>query len=150
MSHHVAQVRWSRGDHPFTYDEYCRDHVWSFDSGITVAASASPVYLGGEHAVDPEEAFVASVSSCHMLTFLAIAARKLLVIDAYVDRAVGELAKNSSGRLAVTRIVLSPVIGWAGAVPDDGVLARMHELAHQECFIANSVTTEIVVGDPVS
>ena len=75
MSRHVAHVRWSRGDQPFTYDEYCRDHVWSFDSGITVAASASPVYLGGEHAVDPEEAFVASVSSCHMLTFLAIAAR---------------------------------------------------------------------------
>jgi organic hydroperoxide reductase OsmC/OhrA len=150
MSHHVARVRWSRGDHPFTYDEYCRDHVWSFDSGITVAASASPVYLGGEHAVDPEEAFVASVSSCHMLTFLAIAARKRLVIDAYVDRAVGELAENSSGRLAVTRIVLSPVIGWAGDAPDEGVLARMHELAHQDCFIANSVTTEIVVGDPVS
>ena len=150
MSHHLAHVRWSRGDHPFTYDEYCRDHVWSFDSGITVAASASPVYLGGEHAVDPEEAFVASVSSCHMLTFLAIAARKRLVIDAYADRAVGELAENSSGRLAVTRIVLSPVIGWAGDVPDDDVLARMHELAHQECFIANSVTTEIVVGDPVS
>ena len=85
-----------------------------------------------------------------MLTFLAIAARKRLVIDAYVDRAVGELAENSSGRLAVTRIVLSPVIGWAGDVPDEGVLARMHELAHQDCFIANSVTTEIVVGDPVS
>jgi organic hydroperoxide reductase OsmC/OhrA len=150
MSHHVADVRWSRGDHPFTYDEYSRDHSWTFDSGITVAASANPLYLGGEHAVDPEEAFVAAVSSCHMLTFLAIAARKRLVIDAYADHAVGEMAENSAGRVAVTRIVLSPSISWADGVPADDVVERMHHLAHDECFIANSVTTEIVVRDPVS
>jgi organic hydroperoxide reductase OsmC/OhrA len=150
MSHHVADVRWSRDDHRFTYDDYCRDHLWSFDSGITVTASASPVYRGGEHAVDPEEAFVAAVSSCHMLTFLSIAARKRLVIDAYADHAVGEMAENSAGRLAITRIVLSPSISWADGVPADDVVERMHHLAHQECFIANSVTTEIVVRDSLS
>ena len=114
-----------------------------------MTASASPVYRGGEHAVDPEEAFDAAVSSCHMLTFLSIAARKRLVIDAYADHAVGEMAENSAGRLAITRIVLSPS-SWADGVPADDVVERMHHLAHQECFIANSVTTEIVVRDPLS
>jgi len=146
MSHHVADLRWTRGAEPFTYDTYSRDHVWSFDSGISMTASASPVYLGSPSAVDPEEAFVAAVSSCHLLTFLAIAARKRLVVDAYADHAVGELAENSAGRLAVTRIVLTPRITWAEGSPPDDIVARMHHLAHEECFIANSVTTEIVVA----
>ena len=145
MSDHVAEVRWSRDGQAFTYDAYSRDHTWRFTSGIELAASASPVYLGSPSAVDPEEAFVASIASCHMLTFLAIAARKRLVVDAYADRAVGLLTPNAEGRLAITQVTLSPQITWGGPAPSSGVIERMHELSHQECFIANSVTTEITV-----
>ena len=146
MSDHVAEVMWSRDGQDFSYDTYSRDHAWRFDSGIELAASASPVYLGSPSAVDPEEAFVASIASCHMLTFLAIAARKRMVIDAYADRAVGLLVANAAGRLAITHVTLSPQIAWGGPTPSADVIERMHELSHQECFIANSVTTEITIA----
>ncbi|MFB6720252.1 OsmC family protein [Kribbella sp. NPDC056345] len=145
MSEHVVDVSWSRGEHEFTYDTYSRDHEWRFDGGITVPGSANPAYLGSPGPVDPEEAFVAAISSCHMLTFLAIAARKRLVVDSYDDHAVGVMAKNEAGRVAVTAVTLHPKIVWAGAEPAADVLDRLHHLAHQECFIANSVTTEITV-----
>ncbi|GAB3937676.1 OsmC family protein [Kribbella albertanoniae] len=145
MSEHVVDVSWSRGEHEFTYDTYSRDHEWRFDGGITVPGSANPAYLGSPGLVDPEEAFVAAISSCHMLTFLAIAARKRLVVDSYDDHAVGVMAKNEAGRVAVTAVALHPKIVWAGAEPAADVLDRLHHLAHQECFIANSVTTEITV-----
>jgi organic hydroperoxide reductase OsmC/OhrA len=145
MSEHVASVRWERGGLEFSYDTYSRDHVWRFESGIEVQASANPIYLGSGKAVDPEEAFVASIASCHMLTLLAIAARKRLVVESYADRAVGVMSKNEQGRLAVTSVALHPEIAWAGEAPADDVLARMHELAHQDCFIANSVRTTITV-----
>ena len=117
MSEHVVDVSWSRGEHEFTYDVYNRDHEWRFDGGITVPGSANPKYLGNPGPVDPEEAFVASLSSCHMLTFLAIAARKRLVVDAYDDHAVGVMAKNEAGRLAITQVTLNPkiVLGRPGA-----------------------------------
>jgi organic hydroperoxide reductase OsmC/OhrA len=111
-----------------------------------VPGSANPKYLGNPGPVDPEEAFVAALSSCHMLTFLAIAARKRLVVDAYDDHAVGVIAKNEAGRLAITQVTLNPKIVWGGPEPDAATLERMHHLAHQECFIANSVTTEITVA----
>ncbi|TDD48286.1 OsmC family peroxiredoxin [Kribbella antibiotica] len=145
MSEHVVDVSWSRGEHEFTYDTYSRDHEWRFDGGITVPGSANPAYLGSPGPVDPEEAFVAALSSCHMLTFLAIAARKRLVVDSYEDHAVGVMAKNAAGRVAVTEVTLSPKIVWGSAEPSAEVLDRLHHLAHQECFIANSVTTEITV-----
>ena len=145
MSEHVAPVQWKRGDVDFAYPSYSRDHRWVFESGIEVSASANPVYLGSADAVDPEQAFVAAIASCHMLTFLAIAARKRLVVDAYADRAVGVMSENADGRLAVTAVTLHPTISWAGGPPANDVLSRMHELAHQECFIANSVRTEISV-----
>ncbi len=145
MSDHLALVRWTRDGSDFAYDAYSRDHTWAFDSGIEVAASSSPTYLGSDHAVDPEEAFVASLASCHMLTFLAIASRKRLLVDAYVDRAVGVLTRNPDGRLAITEVTLSPRVTWHGAAPEPEVLERMHHLAHEECFIANSVTTEVTV-----
>ena len=145
MSEHVVDVSWSRGDHEFTYQTYNRDHEWRFDGGVTVPGSANPAYLGNPGPVDPEEAFVASLSSCHMLTFLAIAARKRIVVDSYDDHAVGVMAKNERGRIAVTHVTLHPKITFAGPTPDADVLERMHHLAHEECFIANSVTTEITV-----
>jgi organic hydroperoxide reductase OsmC/OhrA len=146
MSEHVVDVSWSRGEHEFTYQSYSRDHEWRFDGGVTVPGSANPAYLGTDSGtVDPEEAFVAALSSCHMLTFLAIAAKKRLVVDSYVDHAVGVMAKNEAGRMAVTRVTLHPEIVFAGEAPDEATLDRLHHLSHQECFIANSVTTEVVV-----
>jgi organic hydroperoxide reductase OsmC/OhrA len=145
LSEHVVDLSWSRGEFEFTYRTYSRDHTWTFDGGQTVKASANPVYLGSEGSVDPEEAFVAALSSCHMLTFLSIAAKKRFVVDAYDDHAVGVMAKNAEGRLAITEVTLSPRIAFAGDEPDAETLERMHHLSHQECFIANSVTTKITV-----
>src|SRR5262245_55521731 len=115
MSEHKATITWQRGDHEFTYDTYSRDHTWRFDGGVGVQGSAAPGYLGNEKHVDPEEAFVAAVASCHMLTFLAIAARKRLVVDRYEDEAVGHMEKNERGKLAITRVVLRPAIRFGGA-----------------------------------
>ena len=110
MSEHIVDVSWSRGEHEFSYPSYSRDHTWTFDGGETVKASANPAFLGSDAAVDPEEAFVAALSSCHMLTFLAIAAKKRLVVDSYDDHAVGVMAKNADGRLAITEVTLAPRI----------------------------------------
>ena len=146
MSEHVVDISWSRGANEFTYDTYDRDHEWRFDGGVTVPGSANPKYLGNPGPVDPEEAFVAAISSCHMLTFLAIAARKRLVVDAYGDHAVGVMAPGPTGRLAITQVTLHPTIVWNGPEPDAATIKRIHEVAHRECFIANSVTTEITVA----
>ncbi|MEV6282994.1 OsmC family protein [Kribbella sp. NPDC051770] len=146
MSEHVVDVSWSRGEHEFTYQTYNRDHEWRFDGGITVPGSANPAYLGNPGPVDPEEAFIASLSSCHMLTFLAIAAKKRLVVDSYDDHAVGVMAKNERGKIAITQVTLHPKIVFAGEQPDAATLERIHHRSHEECFIANSVTTEIIVA----
>ncbi|WP_407352932.1 OsmC family protein [Luteimonas sp. R10] len=146
MSEHRASIRWTRGDTPFEYQRYPRDHTWEFDSGQCIAASAAPGYLGSEQAVDPEEALVAALSSCHMLTLLAIAAKKGWTVDAYEDDAVGVLEKNDAGKLAVTRVTLRPRIAFAdGAAPDAGALERLHAQGHEHCFIANSVRTAVAV-----
>jgi organic hydroperoxide reductase OsmC/OhrA len=102
MSEHKVALKWARGDAEFSYQKYPRDHTWSFDGGYTVIATAAPAYLGNPAHVDPEEAFVASLSSCHMLTFLAIACKQKFVIDSYEDEAVGHLEKNIEGKLAIT------------------------------------------------
>ena len=145
MSEHLVDVSWSRGEHEFTHQTYSRDHEWRFDGGVTVPGSANPAYLGNPGPVDPEEAFVAALSSCHMLTFLAIAAKRRLVVDSYDDHAVGVMAKNERGRLAITQVTLHPKITFAGPTPDAEMLEWMHHRSHEECFIANSVTTEITV-----
>lgn len=146
MSQHTASIRWSRGERAFDYESYAREHTWRFDGGIEIAASASPDYRGSPAAVDPEEALVAALSSCHMLTLLAIAARKRIVVDAYEDDAVGYMEKNAEGRLAVTRVILRPRIRFAeGHAPDADALAQLHHLSHENCFIANSVRTEVTV-----
>ena len=146
MSEHKVTLEWKRETPDFSYQSYNRDHDWTFDAGVTVRASAAPAYLGNSGCVDPEEAFVASLSSCHMLTFLAIAARKRYVVDAYLDQAVGILAKNAAGNLAITKVTLRPEIRFSGEKqPNTEELMRLHEQAHHACFIASSVKTEIVV-----
>ena len=145
MSEHRATIDWRRNSADFTYMTYNRAHDWQFKAE-TVAASATKEYRGDENRVNPEEALVAALSSCHMLTFLAVAAKRKLSIDSYRDEAVGVLEKNAEGKLAITRVTLRPQIVWTGGAPvsaDD--LAKMHHDAHVGCFIANSVKTEVVV-----
>ena len=145
MSLHRAHVRWERGSAPFRYESYDRDHQWRFEGGVEVPASAAPEYQGNPARVDPEAALVAAVSSCHMLTFLAIAARKRLVVERYEDEAVGTLEKDADGKLAVTKVVLRPRIVFGGEPPTAEQIEKLHETAHEHCFIANSVRTAITV-----
>src|SRR3954467_13942019 len=146
MSEHKATDDWERETPDFAYETYNRDHDWAFDAGVTVRASANPAYLGSESCVDPEEAFVASLSSCHMLTFLALAATKRYVVDGYHDEAVGVLAKDAAGNLSVTKVTLRPQVRFGGdKVPGPDELRQLHDRAHHACFIANSVKTEVVV-----
>jgi organic hydroperoxide reductase OsmC/OhrA len=148
MAEYGATVVWSRGDARFTDNRYSRAHRWRFDGGTEVPASSSPLHvplpLSAADAVDPEEAFVASLSSCHMLTFLYLAAKQGLVVDAYEDRAVGVMAKNAAGRLAMTVVTLRPDVTFGGATrPSEAQLAALHHAAHEECNLANSVTTDV-------
>src|SRR4051812_28194360 len=146
MSEHKVTVDWKRETPDFAYETYNRDHDWAFDAGITVRASANPAYLGSESCVDPEEAFVASLSSCHMLTFLALAAKKRYVVDGYHDEAVGILEKNAGGRLAITRVTLRPQVKFGGErKPTPEEFKQLHDQAHHACFIDNSDKTEVVV-----
>jgi organic hydroperoxide reductase OsmC/OhrA len=145
MSVHRATVRWHRTTDSSSYDAYGRAHTWHFPGGSVVEASAAPAFRGDADLVDPEEAFVASLASCHLLTFLALAARAGLTVDGYDDEAEGVLAKNADGRFAVTRVVLRPSVTFGGAPPDPAEIARLHERAHADCFIANSVRTEVAV-----
>jgi len=145
MSEHKATVRWSRGGKDFTYKTYSRDHVWSVN-GNDVPASATTAYFGNPSRVDPEAALVAALSSCHMLTFLALAANKGFVVESYEDSAVGHLEKNAQGKLAITRVELHPRIAYGGTKQTTAEdLDWLHDKAHRECFIANSVTTEVKV-----
>jgi organic hydroperoxide reductase OsmC/OhrA len=148
MSEHVAEVVWERGDAPFLDQRYSRRHELRFDGGAQWAGSSSPqvvpVPMSDPSAVDPEEAFVASISSCHMLWFLSIAAKHGFVVDHYRDRAVGLMGKDAHGRLAITRVTLKPDVRFAGTQePDEVEVAAMHHEAHESCFIANSVKTEV-------
>lgn len=148
MSEYKTVVVWSRDGAAFTDNRYSRRHRWLFDGGIEVPASSSPhvvpLPLSAAEAVDPEEAFVASLSSCHMLSFLFIAAKRGFLIDGYRDEAVGELARDASGKLAMTRVTLRPQIELAGDKrPTRDELLEMHHEAHEQCFIASSVKTDV-------
>src|SRR6266404_7166321 len=144
MSEHKVTLKWERGGAEFSYQKYPRDHTWSFDGGHTMTATAAPAYLGNPANVDPEEAFVASLSSCHMLTFLAIAAKQKFVLDEYVDDAVGHMEKNPEGRLAITRVTLNQRLKFSGdKEPTAQEIEEMNHAAHEQCFIANSVKTEV-------
>ena len=151
MAHeYKATVAWKRGADVFTDLKFSRAHEWSFDGGVTVPASASPHVVRAPFsradAVDPEEGLVAAISSCHMLTFLYLAAKQGYVVDSYQDAAVGVMTKNARGKWFVSRVALKPRIAFSGAKrPGENDLAKLHHDAHEECFIANSVLTKIVV-----
>ena len=151
MSEYGALIRWQKAeDEAFSDNQYSRGHTWEFDGGVTVPASSSPYVVplpfSVEANVDPEEAFIAALSSCHMLTFLGIAAKQKYVIDSYVDDAIGVLEEDESGRSSVTVVTLRPRIEFVGSkVPSSAQLDKLHHLAHNNCFIANSVKTEIRV-----
>ena len=150
MSEYTAKVYWNRGDNEaFTDNQYSRGHHWAFDGGVVVPASSSPHVVplpySVEQNVDPEEAFIASLSSCHMLGFIAIAAKKKFVIDSYTDNAVGIMEANSEGAIAITKVTLRPNIVFSGEkTPTYAQLEKMHHQSHKLCFIANSVKTEVV------
>ena len=148
MSQYEVTVAWQRGDAVFTDDRYSRAHTWSFDGGVEVPASSSPHVVPLPYsvagAVDPEEAFVASLSSCHMLTFLHIAARRGYRVDSYRDAAVGVMSRDESGQLAITRVTLRPQVVVGGeSRPDPQEILKMHHEAHEQCFIARSVKTVV-------
>lgn len=150
MSEYFAEVNWVRkSTENYIDNKYSRGHQWIFDGGITVQASSSPhivplPYSVAEN-VDPEEAFVASLSSCHMLFFLSIAAKRKYVVDSYIDNAVGILSKDSDGNLAMTQVTLKPKAKFSDEKqPTLEQLEKMHHQAHQQCFIANSVKTKII------
>lgn len=146
MSEHRSRVSWSRGAVPFGYETYDRTHRWRFGGGAELEASAAPEYRGRAELPNPEEALVAALSSCHMLTFLAIAARRRFVVESYEDDALGRMEKNDDGKLAVTQVELHPRVIFSGEKhPTADELAKLHEVAHRECFIANSVKTRVTV-----
>lgn len=150
MAEHTATITWRRDGAVFTDKMYNRAHRWKFDGGLEVPGSSSPhsvrLPFSDPAAVDPEEAFVAAVSSCHMLTFLFIAAVRGFVVDSYEDSAVGVLSKNAAGKLAMTSVTLRPVIAFEGRQPSADELDAMHHEAHEGCYIASSVTTDIRVS----
>lgn len=149
MTLHVAEIAWTRGDAAFLDHGYSRAHVWRFDGGAEVPASSAPTSvappLSDPTAVDPEEALAAAVGSCHMLFFLALAAKAGFVIDAYADRPEALLERDDRGRMSVTRITLRPQIVWIGEAPGAETLAGLHEQAHRLCYVANSLRGEVVV-----
>ena len=146
MSSHIATIGWKRTTSDFSYDTYNREHAIRFPSGQSLDGSAAPEYLGSDACVDPEESLIAALSSCHMLTFLAIAAKKRFTVDGYQDEATGYLEKNDAGKFAITRIELRPTITFSGdRQPDADVIAAMHDKAHEHCFIANSISAQVTV-----
>lgn len=149
MSEYTTTVRWQRDGAKFVDGKYSRVHEWEFDGGITVRGSSSPHVVplpwSSENAIDPEEALVVALSSCHMLAFLYIAAKRGFVVDAYLDRAVGTMKKNEHGKLAITRVVLFPKTTFSGTAPAADELRDLHHAAHEDCFIANSVKTTVDV-----
>lgn len=148
MSEHHARIVWKRQSADFTYDTYNRAHEVRFKGGeIVLPASSAPSFKGDAERVDPEEAFVASLSSCHMLTFLAICARKRLTVESYEDDAIGYLEKDEKGKLWMARVVLNPDIRFAAdSAVDEQTLSKIHHDAHEHCFIASSVKTDVSVA----
>jgi organic hydroperoxide reductase OsmC/OhrA len=150
MSEHKATISWKRTSPDFIKGKYSREHSWTFDGGLTIPASPSPSVVPAPYSnpahVDPEEAYVASISSCHMLTFLYLASKQGFQVDSYEDEAVGLMSKNEKGAAWVSSVTLNPKITYSGEklpAPEDEV--HLHHLAHEQCFIANSVKTTITV-----
>jgi organic hydroperoxide reductase OsmC/OhrA len=152
MAEHKATIRWALQGDGFLKGRYSREHTWTFDGGVTVPASPSPGVIpapwSNPAGVDPEEAFVAAIASCHMLSFLYVAMREHVVVASYEDDAVGVLAKNERGAWWVSRVTLTPRVAFGGTAPAADAVERLHHRAHEQCFIANSVKTEIIVAGP--
>lgn len=151
MSTYAAKINW-KSDSPetFTKQRYTRGHVWEFDGGVMVPASSSPQVVSRfsvAEAVDPEEALVASAASCHMLTFLYLAAKAGFNVASYTDNAVGEMETLDDGRQWVSTITLDPMIEWIDTEPNSEQLAELHHNAHKECYIANSIKSEILIRE---
>jgi organic hydroperoxide reductase OsmC/OhrA len=149
-----AIVLWERGNAAFVDNTYSRGHVWKFDEGVEVAASSSPLHVpqgSVAAAVDPEEAFVASVSSCHMLFFLFFAARKKFIVDRYEDQAIGQMSKNAAGKDFISKVTLNPRVTFSGEPrPSASDIEALHHRAHEQCFIANSIKSEVVVSSALA
>lgn len=150
MSDHKATITWKRTSPDFLKGKYSREHSWTFDGGLTIPASPSPSVVPTPYSnpanVDPEEAYVASISSCHMLTFLYLASKQGFIVDSYTDEAVGTMTKNEKGVSWVSLVTLHPQIIYSGEkLPTQADEEHLHHLAHEQCFIANSVKTEITV-----
>lgn len=148
MSEHTIALEWHRDTEDFNYDSYSRNHVITFGDVGKVRASASPDYHGDPHCLDPEQAFVMSLSSCHMLTFLAVASKKGFAVDAYSDKAVGILGKNQAGKWSLLKVTLRPMAVFSGVqIPNEEEFRGLHQRAHSGCIIANSVAScvELVI-----
>lgn len=145
MSVHLAHVEWRRATPDFDHETYDRTHAVRLGGGQALRGSAAPDYKGDPALANPEELLAASLASCHMLTFLAVAAKSRLVVDAYDDTAEAALGKNAEGRMAVTRVTLRPKVTFGGDAPPAEKLKDLHERAHRNCMIANSVKCEVVV-----
>ena len=149
---YIVKISWEKdSDENFMANKYSRAHTWVFDGGIKIAASSSPhvvpVPMSLEQAVDPEEAFIAALSSCHMLWFLSIAAGRRLIVQRYEDQSQGILGRNRDGKTAMTRVTLNPRVVFGGeTLPSRAEIEELHHLAHGKCFIANSVKTEIIIA----
>lgn len=153
MAQYSAEIIWQRGEQAFLDNRYSRNHLMRFDGGVELPGSASPHVVplpySDAAAVDPEELFVAALSSCHMLWFLSIAAKQGFRVDRYHDNAIGVMARNGDGKLAMTKVTLRPDVRFSGdKLPSHAELVTLHHQAHEECFIANSVRSEVVV-EPV-
>ena len=148
---YTATITWQKQPgEEFEKGKYCRVHQWEFDGGMKIAASSSPTVvplpMSDASLIDPEEAFLASLSSCHMLFFLSIAAKKKLLVEKYEDHAQGTMGKNEEGKIAMLTIILNPVIIFSGAEkPSQETIRQIHKLAHDSCYIANSVKTKIEI-----
>lgn len=148
MSEHTARIEWERDTPDFDYDTFTRDHRIHFSDSVSLQASSAADYSGTAAYADPEQQLAGAVSSCHMLTFLALACKWRLVVDRYTDEAVARLGKNEDGLMAVTHIELNPRVRFApDAAPDAEQLARLHEKAHKYCFVANSLRAEVTIGN---
>jgi organic hydroperoxide reductase OsmC/OhrA len=150
MSEHKATIRWQRTSPDFLKGRYSREHTWAFDGGVTISASASPSVVpapwSNPACVDPEEAYVASISSCHMLTFVYLAGRQGFQVDSYEDEAVGIMSKNEKGVPWISSVTLRPRIAYSGdKLPTPADQEKLHRLAHEQCFIANSIKTQVTV-----
>jgi organic hydroperoxide reductase OsmC/OhrA len=149
MSEHRATIKWIHSQGDFLKGSYSREHTWSFDGGLTVPASPAPTSVKAPYSnpanVDPEEAYIAAISSCHMLTFLWVASRQGLEVASYEDDAIGKMTKNERGIPWVSSVVLRPRVAYSGAHPTSEVEEALHHQAHEGCYIANSVKTQITV-----